>query len=438
MNFKSKLVVTFVAVLTAVLAVGIVAPLVGGDDTDAPPEVEVENPQYTADRIVLDDTPGQASVEMNSNVRNKTVLVNAGPSVRERQLRPLINALSAEGHDVRIHGGEKQRGRPAPPRARPRGAPAPPTRPPGSEEPIGPALEDAHALVSVGSTSYTREDVQAIGEFAEDGGRVLLLADPQQSFTTDLSGLAVQSELDVYTDPGYFYNLQENDLNHMRVFAEPDGPSTLTKGVDRLLFAGATPVGSEVTSDLATVIEGTNLSTTRAGTDAAVLTREDAVALVGDTEFTSPVNVQRADNDAFVGNLADFLVTGERKLESAGNETGDDADSGSESEGEVMTVTVGPDGEPVFEPQVLEIEPGTTVRFEWDSGGHNLAVVGQPDGADWVGVPEVQEDGFVHEHTFEAEGVYEYASEPSVDDIENPSAEEDMIGAIIVGNPGPG
>ena len=54
----------------------------------------------------------------------------------------------------------------------------------------------------------------------------------------------------------------------------------------------------------------------------------------------------------------------------------------------------GPDGEPVFEPQVLEIEPGTTVRFEWDSGGHNLAVVGQPD-------------------------------------------EEEMIGVIIVGNPGP-
>ena len=107
------------------------------------------------------------------------------------------------------------------------------------------------------------------------------------------------------------------------------------------------------------------------------------------------MNVQRADNNAFVGNLADFLVTGERELENAGNETGDDADSDGESEGEVVTVTVGPDGEPVFEPQVLEIEPGTTVRFEWDSGGHNLAVVGQPD-------------------------------------------EEDMIGAIIVGNPGPG
>jgi len=435
-NFGQKAVVTFVGVLAVVLALAMVVPLLSGGSGDAamdtPPEHEVENPQYSPDRILLDDTPGQATVEMDSTARNKTVLVDTGPRIQERDIRPLVNALTSTGHDVHIRGGESSpRGPPR--RPGPPGRPAPPA-PSGPDEPIAGALEDAHALVTVGGTSYTGEDVEAIADFVEDDGRVLLLANPTQSFSTDLSGVALQSELDVYTEPGYLYNLVENDLNHMRVFAEPDASSQLTEGVDRLLFAEATPVDSETPSDLATVIDDTNLSTTRAGTDAAVVTEEDGVVLVGDTDFMSPANAQRADNDAFIGNLADFLVTGDRELGAGGEQNGSTGEGAGDTE--VRTVTVGPGGEPVFEPQVLEVEPGTTVRFEWDSGGHNISVIGQPADADWEGVPGIQEDGFVHEHTFEVEGVYEYASEPSVDDIENPSPEEDMIGAIIVGQPG--
>ena len=426
MNFGQKAVVTFVGVLAVVLALAMVVPLLSGSSADAaadtPPELDVENPQYSADRLILDDTPGEATVEMDSTARNKTILVDTGPGVQERDIRPLVNALTSNGHDVQIRGGDDPPRRPGPPRRGPPGRPAPPG-PSGPNEPIAGALEDAHALVTVGGASYTGEDVEAIADFVEDDGRVLLLADPAQSFSTDLSGVALQSELDVYSEPGYFYNLVENDLNHMRVFAEPDAPSALTADVDRLLFAGATPVESETPSDLATVIDDTNLSTTRAGTDAAVVTKEEGVALVGDTDFMSPENAQRADNDAFIGNLADFLVTGDREL-------GDGEEQNESGGGDnVKTVVVAPGGEPVFEPQFLEIEPGTTVRFEWASGGHNIVITNQEAGGDWQGVPGTQDEGFVHEHTFKKEGAYEFASEPA--------QEEGMVGVIVVGDPEP-
>lgn len=427
MNFRQKAVATFVGVLAVVLAIALAVSLFtgGSADADTPPEVEVDNPQYSPDRIVLDDTPGEATVRMDSTERNKSVLVSAGPTLQERDIRPLVNALTSNGHDVTIHGGGEPGGGigrpPTAPPGQPR-RPVPPA-PSGPEEPIAGALEDAHAFVSVGRTSYTAEDVEAVAEFVEDDGRALLLADPRQSFTTDLSGAALQSELDVYTRPGYFYNLVENDLNHMRVFAEPDAPSGLTADVDRLMFAEATPVDSQTPSDLATVIDHTNLSTSRAGTDAAAVTREGGVVLVGDTDFMSPANAQRADNDAFIGNLADFLVTGDREL-GEGEEQNESSGGGA-----VETVVVAPGGEPVFEPQFLEVEPGTTVRFEWASGGHNIVITNQEGGGDWEGVSEVQDEGFIHEHTFEMEGAYEFVSEPA--------QEQGMVGVIVVGNPEP-
>ncbi|PSQ09736.1 halocyanin [Halobacteriales archaeon QS_5_70_15] len=91
------------------------------------------------------------------------------------------------------------------------------------------------------------------------------------------------------------------------------------------------------------------------------------------------------------------------------------------------TVVVGPGGDLVFEPAELSIDPGTTVRWRWDSGGHTVAVRSQPDGADWQGTGEETHDsGFAISHTFEAEGTYEYVCLP------HESA--GMVGSVPVGD----
>ena len=104
-----------------------------------------------------------------------------------------------------------------------------------------------------------------------------------------------------------------------------------------------------------------------------------------------------------------------------------------EGGGGTATVTVGPGGSLVYSPGTdspLEIAPGTTVTFEWESANHNIVVDSQPDDANWEGHGTLEDTGFTYEHTFETLGTYEYYCEPhqtagmvgTVEVVENPSA----------------
>ena len=105
----------------------------------------------------------------------------------------------------------------------------------------------------------------------------------------------------------------------------------------------------------------------------------------------------------------------------------DDADSDSpddtQSSGE--TVLVGPDDEHRFEPETLTIDSATTVQFVWEGDGHNIVVTALPDGAEWEGVSDVQDNGDTHDHMFAVEGTYEYHC--------GPHAGEGMEGVLLVG-----
>jgi plastocyanin len=101
--------------------------------------------------------------------------------------------------------------------------------------------------------------------------------------------------------------------------------------------------------------------------------------------------------------------------------------------GETATVTVGPGGSLVFSPGTdspLQIAPGTTVVFEWESDNHNIVVDSQPEGAGWEGYETIEDTGFTYEHTFETLGTYEYHCTPhqtagmvgTIEVVENPNA----------------
>lgn len=59
------------------------------------------------------------------------------------------------------------------------------------------------------------------------------------------------------------------------------------------------------------------------------------------------------------------------------------AQKGGSSGGGTKTITVGPDGKPVFEPEELTIAPGTAVKFVWESPGHNV----NPKSGKWGHLP---------------------------------------------------
>jgi plastocyanin len=420
-------VVSFLVVFVVVVAAGGVVGFMMDDDTTtesttAPEHVEIENPQWDAERVVSNRTPGKASVEMDSSAFQNKVVVHVGPSMTARAISPLVNALIEGGHEVSVVAEQAQRfgggGISFSEQSVTQVGP-----PPGGQggAQLSGELDDAHGLISIGVSSYSDQDLEAIDEFVANNGRVVMAVEPTQEFAFGEGHSQTYSNLGVFTEPGYVYNLEENDLNYQRIFAEPTGDSILTEGVERAVFPSATPVQAINQEEGMQPIEGTELSVTRAETDKPVLVRDKNVVLVGDTDFLRPENTQRVDNDVLVGNIADFLVDANRNTE-------DGSGDGAQNSTETVTVEVGPDGENKFSPEVTEIEPGTTVKFVWKSGGHNIVPTYQePSDAEWSGVPETQDEGFVHKYTFEEEGVHEFVSEPHEQD--------GMYGVIVVGDP---
>jgi len=311
-NHAERLAVAFVATL-AVMVVG--ATLAGFITADgAAPAPEIENDHFTDEDLLHDDTPGEADVTMSSNQPSRTVLVDpgveatggaasplaliglGGSGVADRDIRPLANVLIENGHEVRVH---------TPSAGAPAAGPGPSGQS-GAETQLGTKLEDADAFVTFDS-EYSAAEREAIESFVDGGGTVVSMTDPDEAFDQP-GGAALDSTLGVTTRPGYAYNLAENDLNYQRVYAEPAGESGLTEGVDRAVFPTATPVGAAAGSEAFRPIEGTQLSTTRAPTDAPLVVRDGSVIKIGDADFLSPENAQRADNDVLIGNLADELV----------------------------------------------------------------------------------------------------------------------------------
>ena len=78
-----------------------------------------------------------------------------------------------------------------------------------------------------------------------------------------------------------------------------------------------------------------------------------------------------------------------------------------------LTVTVGPDGRLVFDPKRFEVAVGDTIRWVWDSPGHNVSPGAQPSDASWPGDDETTYgSGHAYAYTLSVPGSYEYHCDP--------------------------
>jgi len=131
---------------------------------------------------------------------------------------------------------------------------------------------------------------------------------------------------------------------------------------------------------------------------------------------------------------------GEENGTSAGNGTAENGtesgEGGGQGEGDELPgagttkdVAVGPNGNNVFEPETVYIQPGATVRWVWESDGHNVAPDDIPDDAGWEGHEPIENAGFEYEHTFEGPtGEYNYVC--------TPHAQLGMVGTVVVNESG--
>lgn len=104
-----------------------------------------------------------------------------------------------------------------------------------------------------------------------------------------------------------------------------------------------------------------------------------------------------------------------------------------------VEVSVGPEGRLRFEPETVEVVGGGTVRWTFESPGHNVTT--KPGASEKIRLPEgaepfasyegdqhfsVNEVGTTFEHTFSVPGEYVYVCAPHAD--------QGMVGTVVVQN----
>ncbi|MFC4541900.1 hypothetical protein ACFO5R_08155 [Halosolutus amylolyticus] len=278
---------------------------------DGTPTSDVDH-DHIDSSLIADQTEDGGEITMESDEPENTIVIHtgsasaagigvgqplpirdqpAGPQLSvgsmdgpERGVGPLASALVANGHEVVYYQDERQDG------------------------PLADKLDEADAFVALGTASLSVDERDAITEFADAGGRTVIAADPGSSDDID----EIASSQGLYTEAGYVYNLVENDNNYLGVFTGPSGVDPLTDGVEEAVLRGASPVGTSQGTTVLETTDGTRHSTTREAGTYGVAAVNDNVAMIGDSSFMAPENAHRADNDVLVGNVADFLVTGEQ------------------------------------------------------------------------------------------------------------------------------
>ncbi len=286
-----------------VLVGALVAGAVVGDGAPEPPAVD--NAQFDPATVLPDRPTVGGEFRMTSNATGERVVVDTAHNndVTDREIAPLVNVLATNGHHVRSYDGV-------------------------SLLSFRDALSDADALLVVNpEQSYTHEELDAIRAFIDNGGRVMVAMDPgSRNALVDGQGslgeTTIYSEIGLEREPGFLYNAETNENNYLRVFAAPATDSPLTAGVDRIVLPGASAVDVLHGQIAFETNPATQLSTTGRIVDHPVVVNDDNVVFVGDSGFLHPENARHADNNVLIGNLADFLVDGDKTDEGlGGNET---------------------------------------------------------------------------------------------------------------------
>ena len=287
----------FALVVVVVVGGAAAVPFVTGDDTTRP---DATNEQFQPGAILAEQAEEGGQVTMDADAESKTILVDTGHAndVSRSDLKPLLSTLVANGHEVQFY-----------------------TRESGS---LNQSLRGADAYLVVNPRQpYTAAEVDGVEAFSDAGGRVLLMSDPPTAQVTggllfasyeqvSYKQAAVGSPLGVGFGSGYLYNMEENANNYQGIYAA-GGEAPVAEGVDRAMMREAVPVVHDGGTVGLTAAEGTTLSTTRDAGTYPTLVQNGNVVAVGDTDFVKPEDAYDADNEVLIGNLADFLVTGDKE-----------------------------------------------------------------------------------------------------------------------------
>ncbi|NLV13580.1 DUF4350 domain-containing protein [Haloarcula argentinensis] len=293
-------IVVLVVILGSTFLLAVASP-----GSSGPPDgqsIDGQSPsQYQPDAVNAPVDPEEGEISVDADTSDKRILVDTshGNQVTESELEPITEAVFEAGHTVEYGTS-------------------------GTASFADSLGRYDGVLIVQPLDSYSQAERDALQEYTEDGGRVVVLAEPTQtrlstgftqSTTTVSFGANNATErYGVRMGAEQLYNVDDeaNDNNFKAIYASPSDNGELTDGVETITFdtAGYAVVNGDAETKF-TAAEGTRtLETRRTGTYATVV-RNDNMVFITDSTFISSSEIYDADNEVFVGNLLSFLLDGE-------------------------------------------------------------------------------------------------------------------------------
>lgn len=183
-------------------------------------------------------------------------------------------------------------------------------RSPESRLTLAQELSQAEAfLVILPVVWFSPEEIDAVLDFVDRGGKVLLVGDPGRFF--HMNDLA--EPLGVFFQPDYLYNLDEYDSNFREIFVRDFEADPITTGVNEMALYYAGSIES-AGSGLAFTDGNTqsSISEIRAPRTPIAIGAHRNILAVYDWTFMIPPYSGVKDNEQMVSNIADFLTENNR------------------------------------------------------------------------------------------------------------------------------
>jgi len=161
-------------------------------------------------------------------------------------------------------------------------------------------------IVLCPQSEFSKEERETVGEFLDNDGKLLLIADPTRY--GEMNSLSIKFGL--IFEPDYLYNMEENEINYRNIFVAVFKEDDITKELEKIALYTAGSISS-ADSGIAFVDENTFSSTveTRKGLSPIALAQESKVLAIYDLTFiTEPYN-GILDNNQLISNVADWLMS---------------------------------------------------------------------------------------------------------------------------------
>ena len=179
--------------------------------------------------------------------------------------------------------------------------------PPGEEENLEEELPVPDAfIVACPRLEFSEEEIKTVDEFINDGGKLLLVADPTRYGKTN--SLSIKFGLIFESD--YLYNMKENEINYRNIFVTEFQESEITKNLEKIALYTAGSVSS-ADSGIAFVDENTFSSVveTRKRLSPIALAQKSKVLAIYDLTFMTEPHNGILDNNQLISNVADWLTS---------------------------------------------------------------------------------------------------------------------------------